>query len=767
VRKLAIFELGIFIFFLVLTLTPLLLLFTIYISFKLKKLNMEKRTYKVDDVIHSSRQKRRRVNQKVDTLMESFGFSNELAQPRNDAGTGAETFGMNDDVEIDAIQRYLSDRENEVADPTIVEGHTNESAEPVRMEAMDEIVDDLASDFFCDTASEGRPDEDNEEEDDEDIFLDCIDHPEIAHTFKSALRELIVVDQIKECTADKLLNICELLPCYGELGLPKTCKTLLKTLRETPVRAVDNGFYYHFGLDRSVVEMLEKMGVNSLKNNELMLQFNIDGLPIAKSSNSQLWPILGMIRNVPGFIPFSVGIYHGYQKPNDIDEYLKEFVNELRHLLHEGIVYRGQVLKIASVTFVCDAPAKAAMTKIKSHNGFYSCSRCVVKGEWIDGRVVYLDEEAERRDDDSFRNSAQDQHHTGESSLKDLPGVDMVFDFILDYMHLVCLGVMKKLLLHWIRGPFQTRLGASKVQLISKRLLDLAEYFPREFARKPRSLSDIARWKATELRQFLLYTGPIVLKGILDDALYEHFMMLHVAIKILVNKDFCIKDNASAKSLLVSFVKNCKTLYGNTFIVYNVHNLIHLADDVLFHGVHLDMISSFPFENYLQRLLKLRRKHEKPLQQIVRRLDEFHKHTRVTLLASINHVLAKKSHLEGPLCTLRGEQFFELHVRGFVFNCKNKKDSYAYLNTFRVIEICNFVQTRNGYYVVGKEYVKASDLYKFPFASSDLDIYSLDQQSEFKYWPISSLKCKALVLPFNDLKQLAAFPINLQSHEKS
>ena len=39
-------------------------------------------------------------------------------------------------------------------------------------------------------------------------------------------------------------------------------------------------------------------------------------------------------------------------------------MNELRHLLHEGIVYRGQVLKIASVTFVCDAPAKAAMTKI-------------------------------------------------------------------------------------------------------------------------------------------------------------------------------------------------------------------------------------------------------------------------------------------------------------------------------------------------------------------------------------------------------------------
>ena len=50
-----------------------------------------------------------------------------------------------------------------------------------------------------------------------------------------------------------------------------------------------------------------------------------------------------------------------------------------------------------------------------------------MKGEWIDGRDVYLDETAERRDDESFRNGAQEQHHTVESSLKDLPGVDMVF----------------------------------------------------------------------------------------------------------------------------------------------------------------------------------------------------------------------------------------------------------------------------------------------------------------------------------------------------
>ena len=47
-----------------------------------------KKTYKVDEVIHSSRQKRRRVDQKVDTLMQSFQFSYSFAQPGNDTSTG-------------------------------------------------------------------------------------------------------------------------------------------------------------------------------------------------------------------------------------------------------------------------------------------------------------------------------------------------------------------------------------------------------------------------------------------------------------------------------------------------------------------------------------------------------------------------------------------------------------------------------------------------------------------------------------------------------
>ncbi len=82
--------------------------------------------------------------------------------------------------------------------------------------------------------------------------------------------------------------------------------------------------------------------------------------------------------------------------------------------------------------------------------------------------------------------------------------------FPLDYMHLVCLGVVKKLL-SWVNGPPVVRLGSELIENISVRLLKLVPFIPCEFQRKPRSLSQLAYMKATEYRQILLYTRPIVL----------------------------------------------------------------------------------------------------------------------------------------------------------------------------------------------------------------------------------------------------------------
>lgn len=100
-------------------------------------------------------------------------------------------------------------------------------------------------------------------------------------------------------------------------------------------------------------------------------------------------------------------------------------------------------------------------------------------------------------------------------------------------MHACCLGVCRKLLNFWIGGNLKTRLPNRVVKIISERLVSLKPYILSEFNRMSRSLDELPRWKATELRNFLLYFGPIVLKGLVDLGVY-HFLLFYCAITILI-----------------------------------------------------------------------------------------------------------------------------------------------------------------------------------------------------------------------------------------
>ena len=251
--------------------------------------------------------------------------------------------------------------------------------------------------------------------------------------------------------------------------------------------------------------MLRKLGIKRLRGKKLKLQINVDGIPISKSSGSQFWPILGYLTDFPHSKPFLIGIYHGYSKPNDANVFLSEFVLEMHDLYETGMFYNGEVIDIGISGFVCDAPARAYITFTKGHSGYSSCTKCVSEGDY-DGRMIFLDDDSPLRTDTSFRNREDEDHHTGRSILQDLP-IDMVKCFPLDYMHLVCLGVMRKLLWAWKRGSYQSRLRASEIDEISKFLVFICPFISCEFARKTRSVKELARWKATELRLFLLYVG--------------------------------------------------------------------------------------------------------------------------------------------------------------------------------------------------------------------------------------------------------------------
>lgn len=172
---------------------------------------------------------------------------------------------------------------------------------------------------------------------------------------------------------------------------------------------------------------------------ELRLCFTIDGLPLTKSSKGQFWTILGRI-NLLHKPPLVVGCFYCDSKPKDANEFLRRFVDELKLLMTSGIVFGTLEIPVALHALICDAPAKAFALSLAGHTGYYSCTKCVVQGEYCQSRVCFPNLTAERRTDASFRSKMQQRHHTGHSILEELP-MDMVKHVPLDYMHLVCLGV--------------------------------------------------------------------------------------------------------------------------------------------------------------------------------------------------------------------------------------------------------------------------------------------------------------------------------------
>lgn len=271
---------------------------------------------------------------------------------------------------------------------------------------------------------------------------------------------------------------------------------------------------------------------------------------------------------------------------------------------------------------LCDAPAKSFITYTKGHTGYFSCSKCIQEGDFVHNRIIFPEINNILRTDDSFKNRIQIEHHTGDSVLEKF-FIGMVSQIPLDYMHLVYLGVMKRLLQLWIKRNKQNRVSTESIDSISQYLINIKQNIPCEFARKPRTLVDIDKWKAMEFRQFLLYTGIVILQSTIPPIWYNHFLSPSLAVRIMANPQICTNETflAYAHSLLLYFVSNYVTIYGEQYLSHNVHNFLHIVNDVKIFGC-LDNFSCFKYENNMQKIKKKLHQCGKPLEELSNRLFE-------------------------------------------------------------------------------------------------------------------------------------------------
>ncbi|XP_032675527.1 uncharacterized protein LOC116846152 [Odontomachus brunneus] len=272
-------------------------------------------------------------------------------------------------------------------------------------------------------------------------------------------------------------------------------------------------------------------------------------------------------------------------------------------------------------------------------------------------------------------------------------------------MHLVCLGVVKKLLSAWISGKFSraAKLSGRSINVICHKLEILRQYCPSDFARRSRSISVYSKYKATELRQFLLYTDPIIMYGLLGEQFYKHFLLLHCAIRVLVSKSSSRQLLHFAELALQKFVLRSDNLYGTTFASYNVHGL--LTNDVRRLG-SLDSYSAFPYESNMSIFRKYCRKPGLPLQQFFNRIREIQIHG-----TSYNQEEDSSIRVSMPLNN--GAVFPQYRKTQFkkILLSVNVRDNCCMLENGSICIVSNIFVRNSSYYLEVRKFLKVDNFY--------------------------------------------------------
>lgn len=221
---------------------------------------------------------------------------------------------------------------------------------------------------------------------------------------------------------------------------------------------MDPGQYYHLGLEINILKCLDKLPDNVDIPQELCI-------PTFQSCH---------------FKPFVIGIFHGNSKPYSVNNFLSFFVKEASHLSETGLTHSNKNVRIKIHALICDAPAKAFVMSIKGHTGYHGGGKCIQEGHYLKNRMTFPELDNQLRTNESFRLKYDEDHHTGSSALQELTYFDMVSQVPLDPMHLVYLGVTKRLLQSWHKSRQDVRIPNVKFGNMCQLIFSLKHCIPKD-----------------------------------------------------------------------------------------------------------------------------------------------------------------------------------------------------------------------------------------------------------------------------------------------
>lgn len=274
--------------------------------------------------------------------------------------------------------------------------------------------------------------------------------------------------------------------------------------------------------------------------------------------------------------------------------------------------------------FIADNPKRALARFCLNHASLYPCEYCFARGTkytppsgqnegkkrsktvWPANSVnaeprttQKILEIIEKIDQNPFLSKEEKKGIIGRSPLLDVPDYDFVRDSPTEYMHAVCIGVVKRLLeLTFDIGEKRARI--TKRALSSTTLFDICmsnTKVTRECSRRARKL-DLAVMKAQEYRNILILFFPHVLQCLEGNAKERKLWLLLVFMIrscILPSEEQINLDDIAEASH--EFYELYERLFGCDNCTYNTHIVCAHLIEMRAHGP-LTLTSAFGFEAF-------------------------------------------------------------------------------------------------------------------------------------------------------------------------
>ncbi len=329
--------------------------------------------------------------------------------------------------------------------------------------------------------------------------------------------------------------------------------------------------YSHYYVSLKAVKEMHRNGHGDGVNCK-NVDMSLDGVPESKSSGLSIEVLSIRFHGCDNI--YSVGILQPAKKGlKGKDEIiLRPFLEELEHA--------GLAVK----RVIADAPKRAVLQGMKTHASTQGCHYCMAAK--VNGKFPSSTFGAEPRTDAAIRRVADaleageivEGHGVkGHSPLRHVPGIDLVNDIPSEAMHLICLGVVRRMMrCSYNIGPkMSVSHKPADVAPLNRRLQKCKGI--TNFPRRPRDF-DPAVWKAQEYRNLVLCYWPVLLDTAPNGTIKAWLLTVYIV------RALCLPDslynrldcNVPATDLFRRWYVAYEKAFSVDQCTYNSHNFTHL-----------------------------------------------------------------------------------------------------------------------------------------------------------------------------------------------